>query len=462
VMLNTSRSLANNPIYKNDLENRRRLLEEVTHRVVMGEEFLDVVTVPLRDHGGNPNLHYVLRLRKPEDFTLGQSAKSGYYYSVLVSAKVSGTNGKLVFKDEQKIARDISESRLDQVKSKVFGFEGLLPLTPGSYKIAFELVNLLSDTAFHREVEVEVPSANPNVLQVSNIVPFSDAKMVDPQESETLPFSGGGVSFVPLAGQETVLIQGQPLKFFYQVWASRLRGSVRSEKKLEVDYVYGRMGEHEANQTIHDEIPLNQLDAGGSIINGKQIATLDLTQGNYRLAMTIRDPETGAKAFGGLTFAVYTTSSAVSSWDVYGSDSEPGKQEFERASCYFASGDLVQATTWLEMAYTRSPSDERFRDRLIQAYFDQGKYAKVTDLYGATTISGATDEQTIVRIADSFAKIGDLKKAVAVMESGTKLKPASGPLLLGLAEYYRKAGDSQKAAAAEQRGKQLMSAVPVS
>jgi len=73
VMLATIQDLANNPMSKAELENRRRLLEDVTHRVVLGEEYLDVVTVPLRDPAGNTNLHYLLRLKKPDDFTVGQS-----------------------------------------------------------------------------------------------------------------------------------------------------------------------------------------------------------------------------------------------------------------------------------------------------------------------------------------------------------------------------------------------------
>src|SRR5258708_10841090 len=55
VMLATIHDLANNPISKADLANRRRLLEDVTHRVVFGEEFLDVLTVALHDSVGNAN-----------------------------------------------------------------------------------------------------------------------------------------------------------------------------------------------------------------------------------------------------------------------------------------------------------------------------------------------------------------------------------------------------------------------
>ena len=81
-------------------------------------------------------------------------------------------------------------------------------------------------------------------------------------------------------------------------------------------------------------------------------------------------------------------------------------------------------------------------------------------MYSKGGINQSTDEQTITRFAESFDKSGDVRKAVAVMESGTTMKPGSGPLLLALAEYYKKTGEAQKASAAEQKGKQLMTSHP--
>jgi GWxTD domain-containing protein len=461
VMLSTIRNLPNNPIFREDLATRRSLLEDVTHRVVLGEEYLDIATVPLRDSAGNTNLHYILRLKQPGDFTVGQSAEGGYfYYSVLASAKVQGPDGKAIFTDERKISRKVTETELEDVKGKLFGYEGRLPLPPGKYKVGFRLVNLLGNTAFHREVEVEVPDPHARSLQVSNLIPFSDARMIPPQAGSTEPFSGAGVKFIPLAGQETVLVQGQPLKFFYQVWTASVIGAPRTEKKLQVDYAYGRLEDPNSNKTIHDEIPLNQLDAGGSVINGKQIPTAELSPGNYRLAMTLRDPESGAKAYGALTFAVNGTVAATPAWDTSDDKVSDGTSEYQRALCYLAAGDKGNALQWLQAAGTRNPTEDRFRNTLIELYFDQQNYSKVIELYARNALSESTDEQTIVRIAESFEKSGDLRKAVSVMESGTHLNPGSGSMLLALAEYYRKAGESQKAAAAEQKGRQLMSNHP--
>jgi GWxTD domain-containing protein len=463
VMLNTIRNLANNPIAQGEIQSRRRLLEDVSHRVILGSEYLDVATVPLRDAAGNSNLHYVLRLKKPEDLTIGQYPKGGYYYSILATAKVYGADGKLILTDERKVSRGVSQTEFEAVKSKIFGYEGWLPLPPGKYRVEFQLSNLLNNTALRKAIEVAIPDPQATTLQVSNLIPFADASMVPPESSSTLPFSGAGVKFIPKAGQELQFVQGEPLKFFYQVWTGQ--GLRKSDKKLQVEYVYGRMGAHD-NKTIEDEIPMDQLDAAGSVINGKQIPTVDLTPGNYRLAMTIRDPETQEKAFGALTFGVFTSTNAVPAWDV--SDDQiverlkSGVLEYQRAACYLASGDKPHAMEWFEKAFTKNPSDERIRGRLVELYFEKQQYAKVAEVYSKGGINQSTDEQTITRFAESFDKSGDVRKAVAVLESGTTMKPGSGPLLLALAEYYKKTGEAQKASAAEQKGRQLMNSHPES
>jgi GWxTD domain-containing protein len=461
VMLATIQDLANNPISKADLENRRRLLEDVSHRVVLGEEYLDVATVPLRDPAGNTNLHYLLRLKKPDDFTVGQAEKGGYYYSVLVSTKVHAADGKLIFSDDKKISKAVSQGDFDDIKGKVFGYEGVLPLPPGKYKLEFELSNLLGQVAFHREVEVTIPAVPSSGLQVSNIVPFFSARTSNQLRRGNQPFTGAGVSFVPRAGNELQLVQGEPLKIFYQVWAPALVKVENSDKKINVEYVYGRLGA-EDSKTIADQIPVNQLDHGGSVVNGKQILTADFDPGNYRLVMTLHDPESQAKVYGSLNFSINASTMAAPPWDISDESVAPGEADWQRALCYLADNDKAHALDWFRSAYSEDPRNERFRDKLIELYFERQDYDKAVELYSRGGLSDSTDEQTIVRLAESFSKLGDLPKAVAVMESGATLNPKSASLQLGLADYYRRSGQASKAAAAEQKGKQLMAVSPAS
>jgi GWxTD domain-containing protein len=458
VMLSTIRDLANNPMTKSEIAHRRELLEDVTHRVVLGEEFLDVVTVALRDPAGNSNLHYLLRLKKPEDFTVSAASTSGYYYSVLVATKVLGADGKPIFSDEKKLSKTISPGELDEVKGKIFGYEGVLPLPPGKYKVDFQLSNLLSNVGFHREIDVAIPGPASGI-QVSDLVPFMNATTVG--QGVTAPFTGAGVKFTPRVGAELRLTQGEPLRFFYQVWAPALASGGSSGKKISVDYVYGRLGAQDT-KTITDEIPLNQLDPGGSVINGKQILTTELEPGNYRLVMTLHDPVSEAKIFGALNFSVNTTGTAALAWDVAADEKADGAREWERALCYLAQNDKAGATRWFDAAYRRDPANERYRDKLIEVHFEQQNYGKAVDLYWRNGLSDSTDEQTILRLAESFSRLGNLAKAVSVMEAGITLNPNSASLLLGLADYYRKSGNPDKAAAVEQKGKRLQAASPIS
>lgn len=465
IMLGTIKSLANNPISRQALETRRHLLEDVSHRIVLRDEFLDVMTVPLRDASGNMNLHYVLRLTKAEDFTVAQASGGGYYYSILASAKVHSSDGKLVLSEEKKISKSIRQDEFDQIKDKVFGYEGWLPLPPKKYKVEFQLTNLLRGTAFRREVEVEVPELQVNALQASNLVPFTQARMVPPESQKIVPFSGAGVKFLPLAGQRIELIQGTDLNFFYQVWDLPATRIARNGKTMEVEYAYGRMGAGDT-KTIQEQIPLDQLDAGGSILNGKRIPTADLPSGNYRLVMTLRDPATQAKVYGTLLFGIYSATPSPAAWDIFdesiADDIKNGTADYQRALCYLAFEDKVRAIANLEKAYSKNSADERFRSKLVELYFGQQNYERIAKLYATNGINQSTDEQTVLRVAESFEKIGDAKTALIVMESGTTFKPSSGPLQLALAGYYRKAGELEKAAAAEKKGREFLAAHPES
>ncbi len=95
MLLNNIRGLANHPLNKDLLRERSALLESVSHRVILHGDYLDVLTVPLVDASGDTNLHYVLRMKRAEDFSLAEGTNGKYYYSATVSARVLTAEGKL-------------------------------------------------------------------------------------------------------------------------------------------------------------------------------------------------------------------------------------------------------------------------------------------------------------------------------------------------------------------------------
>src|SRR5712691_3786071 len=99
VMLGIIKNLPNHPLTKEAL-NLKRAAERITVRIVLDEQFLDVLTTPLRDAAGNFNLHYLLRLRKPSDFAIMQADKK-VFYDVEFTARVYGANNKLIFNQDK-------------------------------------------------------------------------------------------------------------------------------------------------------------------------------------------------------------------------------------------------------------------------------------------------------------------------------------------------------------------------
>ncbi len=460
LLLSNIRNLANHPLSKADLDRRRQILESVTSRLILGGEFLNVLAVPLRDSNGNTNLHYVLRVKRPEDFAVGQAGDGRYYYSVSVTARVYGPDNKLVFTQEKSLSRYFDKSQLEQIKGKIFGYEGWLPLPPGKYKLEFLLTNVLKQTAFRAEKEVVVPEAPSQGLRLTPVVPFSEAEAVDPARANLTPFSAAGVRFSPVFGQELNLAPGQDLKIFYQIWAPAGDPGSRRGKKLMVEYVYGRPGVPGDTKVVREEMLQEQFDSAGSLVSGKKISLVDLLVGNYLLTVNVSDPETQQKANATLGFRISNTPSSSPAWDIYDEEmveeARKGMLDYQRGLCYLALGEKERAIEWFGKALQKSPAQEQARAQLVDLYFARQDFARIADLYARGGITAQTKEQTILRMAESLDKMGNTRKAIELLESALHVQSASGPLYLALAGYYQRLGDLQKAGELERKGKALM------
>jgi GWxTD domain-containing protein len=64
------------------LEQRKSLLEGVTHRILLGEQFNAMDVLATRDGDSKASIHYLFRFLHPQDFALAQQADGRFYYSL--------------------------------------------------------------------------------------------------------------------------------------------------------------------------------------------------------------------------------------------------------------------------------------------------------------------------------------------------------------------------------------------
>ncbi|HET8668234.1 MAG TPA: GWxTD domain-containing protein [Terriglobales bacterium] len=461
ILLSNIKGLPNLPLEKEQLNRRRELLESVSHRVILGPEFLNVVAVPFLDSDGNVDIHYMLRLQEAKDFAVGQTHDGRYYYNVDVTARVTNADGKLIYVQDRKLSKYLSQAELSRKQDATPAIEGRLPLAPGKYKIDFVLTNTIKQTAFRTEVDVAVPAPVTSGLFVTPPVPFSDAEAVSTISGLYEPFSGAGVHYSTIAAKQLDLGPGDDLKFFYQIWAPAIDPRQNHDKKLVVEYGYGRPGVMGDSRVIHDEVPREQFDKNGSMLNGKKIPIANLRPGNYRLVVTVSDPDTQQKAFASLAFRVLGTAAAPQAWLLDSSDVETsvknGTMDYERALSYLANGDNQSGVAWLRKAVEKDPKNTPAISRLIEVYSSRQAYPDIAALYPRINVERELDEITMLRIAESLDKTGSTQQAVSLLESAMSTRPPSWPLYLALSTYYKHLGNTLKSEEMERKGRELVS-----
>jgi GWxTD domain-containing protein len=456
VMLGIIKNLANHPLTKQELE-QRRLAQQVTSRIVLADEFLDVLATPFRDSLGNFNLHYLLRLHRPADFQIEQ-ADDKTFYSVEISARVYGPDNKLIFKQEKRLAKNLDAAELDRVKKSLFGYEGRLALAPGKYKITFVLTNKLNQTSYKADRDVVVPAPVEKGLRVSDVLAFSSAEATT---KDYLPFAIGGVKFTPIVGNGLTFGPGQNVDVFYQIWGPETDPGAYRGKSLILDHVYGRLGASGDAKTIHDVVAKEQFDQFGSLVSGKKIPlAIEAAPGNYRLLISASDSENVQKVYSSLNFRISSLPQVSPPYDVYDPDLadevSKGVPEFDRALCYLAQNDKDSALKWFKAALGRDPGNEATRSHLAELYFANQKYAEVVDLFARVPVTKETDDRAILDAAEGMAKTGDVPRAITFLENAVTVHSASGPLYIALAGYYRDKGNLQKASQLESRGRELL------
>src|SRR5207247_4273721 len=164
---------------------------------------------------------------------------------------------------------------------------------------------------------------------------------------------------------------------------------------------------------------------------------------NYRVALTITDPDNGEKRFSNFSFRVVAEQPSASEfWDIYadglGDYVSSGQSDYERGLTYLAAGSTSKAAEWFRRAVQKNPSNEKARSRLADFYFNQRDFAKVAELYSHAGVTPDTDDETVLNVPESLDKTGNTRKAADLVEAVLALSPECGPLYLTLAfSYYR-------------------------
>jgi hypothetical protein len=461
-MLSILRNLPNQPSNIDDLNRRREMTESVVSRMIVDSESLDIVLLPIRDERGLTRLDYAVRLGNPRDLSLTKSAEGQEYtYSIEVRVRVYTDDSKLIFTQQRSISDHLDQKHLDEIKHRVFGYEGILPLPPGKYHLDFLVTDWTQKVGYHADREVLIPPNTASTFAISAILPFSRVEVIDKDAQAVTPFAMGGLRFKPLEGTRLFFNSTQDLKVTYQIWAPPKPPETEAGQNLTVQYALGQPALSGTASIVKDTVDMGQFTSSGALVNGKKISLTDKPDGNYILTVSVSGAGTSQKTYSSLPFQILNEVPFDSPWDIdepgIDKDEAKGILDQQRGLCYLAQGNSADARLWFRLALNKDHSDDIARARLVEAYYSLNAYPAIVSLLNDAGITPGTGSATIVQIAESLLKTGNTSKAVSLLKDTIRTRPEDAPLYLALADGYQQMGDSQGAMEMSRKGKALLS-----
>jgi GWxTD domain-containing protein len=314
VLLNNIRDYRNLPRVKELLAASEAAAEGVSHRLILGGQFSDLAVIATRDGAKQSSIHYLLRLRRPEDFSLSEQTGGRYFYSIQVEAKLTEAGGKVISDTKQALSEYLKEKRFQEVQGMCFGIEGRMPAAPGSYDLSLTLTNLATKQSFLQTQAVLVPDFG-NRFGISQLF-FADSRPPVRSVSAEAPFSFSGMRLKPIGSENASVTQGTPLRAIFQIWAPADSPLFLQGQKLKIHYLIGKLNSPQRLEE-DQEVDRGSFNEEGDLLMGKDLATNSLVPGGYRLVVKVTDMKSGASAYQSLNFGVRDKAQPVAAlWTV--------------------------------------------------------------------------------------------------------------------------------------------------
>jgi GWxTD domain-containing protein len=368
VLINKIRNYRNLPENRDLLAQRRALLEGVSHRILLGQDFSDLSVLATRDGANQASIHYLLRLLNPGDFVLGKDANQRVYYSLSVKSQLQGVDGKAIYTDTQDLRESLAPEQIAQLRPRALAIDGRLVAVPGKYQLKVDVTNLVTKQSFAQTRSILVPAFD-HTLGMSQVV---FASLAPPQRDyeQNQPFSFSGVKIAVAGADNATLTGGDPVRVIYQLWEQPDSPVSLAGKTLQISYLIGQLGvptRNEQTQTVDRA----KFDSQGNLLMGTDLPTTDLHPGNYRLVIRVTDPETNETTSQAINFRLVGGDRQLL-WNItnpsFAGTADSAVNLYRRGLCALAQQQPQSAVAYLKQAVDAGTPDAGMYSALASAY----------------------------------------------------------------------------------------------
>jgi len=437
---------------QNFLKYRGQVEVDYADNFIESSSQLNVV----RDRSGYYFIHYLIEPRR-----LSMEEYEGKYYTTIeIAGSISDPSGKMLTQISRKIPIELTESQMSKIKDKLFSFQDMLPVIPGSYHITLFMKNLTTKEFTSMEKDFVIPAEEK--LGISHLLlanRVADATAIAAYK----PFRFGNNHLLPSPRND--FLAADSLVVFFQL--SGLTPDLEKSGSLEFS-LFRR------EEKVHSET-LSLRDLSASLPDViKAFPLSGYSPAYYAIKVALLDSGKREVLAESADFYITPQPSLPRPWVVSIPTAADDFSFFlnELGRQYAQRRDVERALPLLEKAYEKNPDDTRFGLDYCLLLLQRKEYAKVKAIatpmvkeksrfefalslgqacqglgefeeaiscYADHLTHIGANVQVYNRIGECFFQLGDMAEALKAWEKSLGLNPKQ-PSVKEKVDQLRKSG----------------------
>ena len=379
------------------------------------------------DRTGHYFVHFLIEPRR-----LSLEEHQGKYYTTLeLSGNISDRSGKMLTQISRRIPVELSAGQMQRIKDKLFSFQDMIPVIPGSWRLTVFLKNLTTKEFTSLDKEFVIPAAEkPGMSPLLLANRKADVAGIAAHK----PFRFGNTHLLPSPRND--FLASDDLTVFLQLHG--LDAALRRDGVLE--YTLVRRGE----TVLRQERRLSEFGTLPDVI--ATFPLKDQSAAYYTVTATLLGADRKAVMAQSADFFITPQPALPRPW-VLSVPTAAGDEALflnELGRQYIQARRFDKARALLEEAFHRDPNSTRFGIDLCNVLLQGREYARVKSIAQPMVREQSRFEFSLA-LGQACQGLGEFEEAIAQYAEYITRFGANVQVFNQIGECYRQLGDSAEA-----------------
>jgi len=396
----------------------------------------------VRDPSGYFFIHYLIEPRR-----LSFEEHNGKYYATLeISGSISDRSGKMLTQISRRVPIDLSEDRMQAVKDKLFSFQDMLPVVPGSYRITVFLKNLGTKEFTSMEKDFVIPADDK--LGISPLL-LANRKVDASSLAAYKPFLFRGSHLLPSPRND--FLASDSLVVFFQIYG--LNPELEENGSLEFSLFRGEA------KVLATERGLREFHGLPDVI--EVLPLQGYSPAYYSIKVALRDREKREVLSGSGDFFITPRPALPRPWVVSIPTVVDDFPVFlnELGRQYLQLRNLERARPLLEEAFRKQPETIHFGTDFCQLLLQQRDYARVKSI-ALPMVREKSHFEFSLPLGQACQGLGEFAEAIVSFAEYITHFGANVGVFNQIGECYSRMGDTAEALKAWEKSLSLNAKQP--